>query len=74
MTSLRLGSGFPLHSLSAQRDWLQEEAAAGATLGGPGLLSSTPWVVWTALRSLAFMLRVMGGSGLLYSEGNANVV
>lgn len=74
MTSLGLGSSFPLHSLSAQRDWLQVEAAAGATPREPGLLSPAPGGFGQPW-SLAFVLRVTGGSGLLYRYyRNANVV
>lgn len=37
MTSLGPGSGFRLHSLSAQRDWLQVAAAAGHGLLSPAV-------------------------------------
>jgi len=60
----------------------EPQLAEGPAAGGGGCWSQPPgtWTaltglirVWTALRSLAFMLRVMGGSGLPCSKGKVSV-
>lgn len=73
-------------NIPGARLWLpsaQPQRTEGPAAGGGGCWchSRGTWValtgpvgVWTALRSLAFTLRVTGGSGLPYREGNANVV